>query len=84
MERKNREIDGYFFRVKRNDKYENLCFSDLTEDEMKEVLNNRSVEWLTSLCIGLGQTIRQIGDTFDIIGGYTEEDNKEPCTETVE
>lgn len=83
-ERKNREIDGYFFRVKRNDKYENVCFSDLTEDEMKEVLNNRPAEWLISLCVGLGQTIRQIGDTFDIIGGYVEEEKKESCTEKEE
>ncbi len=56
----NRNLDGVYFRVKRNEKWENICFSDLTEDEMKEVMTGRSKEWLKSLCIILGQVIRRI------------------------
>ena len=26
-------LDGVYFRVKRNGKWDNICFSDLTEDE---------------------------------------------------
>lgn len=34
----NRELDGYYFRVKREDKWENICFSDLTDEEMDKML----------------------------------------------
>lgn len=29
-----RKLDGVYFRIKRNDKWENVCFSDLTEEDM--------------------------------------------------
>ncbi len=61
-----RELDGYYFRVERNGKYRSICFSDLTETEMKEMLENRSTDWLKSLCIGLGKRIREIGDELDL------------------
>lgn len=64
-----RNLDGVYFRVKRNDKWQNICFSDLTEDEMKEVLSNRNEHWLKELCIILGSIIRGIGDQFDIVRG---------------
>jgi len=64
----NRNLDGYFFRVKRGDEYRVVCFSDLTEDEMRAALLNRGEDWLKSLAIGLGQTIRTIGDNLDITG----------------
>lgn len=61
-----RELDGYYFRIKRNDKWMNICFSDLTESEMKEMLENRSADWLKSLCMGLGKRIREIGDELNL------------------
>lgn len=63
----NRNLDGIYFRIKRKDKYENVCFSDLTEDEMDEILKDRDVKWLKSLAKMLGRTIREIGNQFDII-----------------
>lgn len=63
----NRNLDGAYFRVYREGKWQSICFSDLIEDEMNEVLKNRNEEWLKSLCIHLGNTIRKIGDAFDII-----------------
>ena len=63
----NRNLDGIYFRIKRNNKYESICFSDLTEDEMDEVLKDRDVKWLKSLAKMLGRTIREIGNQFDII-----------------
>lgn len=62
----NRNLDGVYFRVRRNEKWENICFSDLTGDEMKEVMSGRSKEWLKSLCVILGHTIKRMGDQFDI------------------
>jgi hypothetical protein len=61
-----RNLEGVYFRVKRIDTWENVCFSDLTEDEMKSVLAEKSSEWLISLCLSLGKTIKVLGDTFDI------------------
>lgn len=63
----NRNLDGYYFRVKRNDKWENICWSDLTEAEMNELIANKSNEWLKSLCIGLGKTIKEIGDQLNLV-----------------
>lgn len=45
----NRNLDGVYFRVKRDDKYQNICFTDLTEEETEEVLNGKSDAWLWSL-----------------------------------
>lgn len=62
----NRKLDSYYFRVNRNDKWENICFSDLTEKEMDSILIGRDAMWLIDLCKGLGKTIREIGDSLDI------------------
>ena len=62
----NRNLDGVYFRVKRDDKWQSICFSDLSDNEMEEVMQDRPVEWLKSMCKILGHTIRDIGDQLDI------------------
>ena len=62
-----RNLDGVYFRVQRDGKWDNVCFSDMTQDEMEDVMNNRDIDWLKSMCIQLGKTIRDIGDQFDIV-----------------
>jgi len=68
-----RELDGYYFRMQRDGKWTNVCFSDMTEDEMHSVLARFDKDALERMCIGLGQTIRQIGDQFDLMAGYAED-----------
>lgn len=63
----NRNLDGVYFRVYRDGRYQNICFSDLTEEEMDDVLKDKSEEWLRRMCKILGQTIRNIGDQLDIV-----------------
>ena len=63
----NRNLDGVYFRVYRDGRYQNICFSDLTEEEMDDVLKDKSEEWLHRMCKILGQTIRNIGDQLDIV-----------------
>lgn len=63
----NRNLDGVYFRIKRDDKWQNICFSDLTEDERQEMMKNRSIEWLKSLCNILANKIKEIGDQFDLM-----------------
>lgn len=63
-----RDLDGIYFRVKRGKHWESICFSDLSDEEMDKVLEGHSVEWLKKTCKILGRTIRDIGDTMDLVG----------------
>ena len=62
-----RNLDGCYFRVRRGDKYEDLCFTDLTRDEQEELLKDKSPEFIVELTLHLAATLRQIGDEFDLI-----------------
>lgn len=44
-----RDLDGMYFRVKRNDKYCNLCITDLTYDELLDVMQDRGDVWYESV-----------------------------------
>lgn len=63
----NRNLDGVYFRIKRDDEWQNICFSDLTEEEMNEIMKGRSEDWLRSMCKILGKVIKNIGDQLDIV-----------------
>ena len=63
----NRNLDGVYFRVYRDGRYQSVCFSDLTDTEMDDILKDKSEEWLRRMCKILGQTIRNIGDQLDIV-----------------
>lgn len=71
----NRDLDGIYFRVKRGQRWESVCFSDLTDEEMDKVLEGHTADWLKSTCKILGRTIRRIGDELEIVGW--EEDEEE-------
>ena len=64
----NRNLDGCYFRIRRGEKYENLCFSDLTRDEQEELLKDKSPGFIVGLALHLAKIIRQIGDEFDLRG----------------
>ena len=64
-----RDLDGVFFRVERDGKHESVCFSDLTEEQMRAVIEDRPAGWLREMCVILGKTIRDIGDQFDLVHG---------------
>lgn len=76
MKIEKRDLDGLYFRVKRDGAYDNVCFSDLSGAEMDEVLANRSKEWLKSTCKYLGGTIRRIGDEFNGCGKDEDEEDE--------
>ena len=60
-----RNLDGVYFRIGT----ENICFSDLTEEQQDEVMKDRDKEWLKSICKILAKTIKDIGDELDIMCG---------------
>lgn len=63
-----RNLDGCYFRVERDGKWQNICFSDLTAEERNSVTNGRNAEWLKSLCYHLADRLQVIGNEFDIEG----------------
>ncbi len=58
-----RKLDGIFFRIGT----ENICFSDLTDEQRIDVMKDRSEEWLKSLCMSLAHTIKEIGEQFNLV-----------------
>ena len=50
-----RNLDGIYSRVQRNGKWGNACFSDLTQEEMERVMENRDVDWLNLCAFSLGK-----------------------------
>ena len=63
---KEHALDGVYFRVARNNSWENICFSDLTDAEKQEVMCGRSETWLMDLCKILANKLYEIGEMFDI------------------
>ena len=61
-----RNLDGCYFRVERNGKWQSVCFSDLTAEEREKMMAERNAEWLASLCNHLADKLRRIGDELDI------------------
>lgn len=68
-----RDLDGIYFRVKRGDKYQSLCWTDLTADERKKCQPSDEEEWALSwwktMAEHLTDMLRSIGDFFDIKTG---------------
>lgn len=74
METEKRNLDGAYFRVERDGKWQSICFSDLTDEEMDEVLETEKL--LKSLCKHLGKVVRRLGDKFDIRCNVKEEEKE--------
>lgn len=72
----NRDLDGIYFRVKRGQRWESVCFSDLSDEEMDVVLEGHTADWLKSTCKILGRTIRDIGDSLDICCSREDEEEE--------
>lgn len=64
----NRNLDGIYFRVKRGEKFENVCFSDLTEEEREEICKDRPAIWFKGVAYHLADQLKLIGEEFDITG----------------
>ena len=62
----NRKLDGIFLRIKGNDKWQAVCLSDMTKEELEENLDAGRGEWLKGAVIHLALTLHAIGDKFGI------------------
>lgn len=64
-----RNLDGVYFRVERAGKWQNICFTDLTQDERHRILEGKSNEWLKTMVLHLANIIEDIGELMDIVRG---------------
>ena len=63
----NRNLDGIYLRIKRDGKYQAVCLSDMTADELEETLNSERGDWLKGAVIHLAGQLRAVGDKFNIV-----------------
>ena len=63
---KKRNLDGVYFRVNRDGNYDDVCFTDLTEDERKRQMIGRDETWLRNMVHILAISLRQVGDELDL------------------
>lgn len=61
-----RDLDGIYLRIKRNGKFESICLSDMTREELEQSLDASNGEWLKGAVIHLALTLHEIGEKFGI------------------
>jgi hypothetical protein len=74
-----RGLSGIYVRVQRGDKWLNMDFTDLTEEEMTKFLDYKlekpeQISWVKGLAVQLAKIVRQLGDQFDIVVKPEDED----------
>lgn len=62
----NRDLDGIYLRIKRDDKWQSICLSDMAREELENNLNSERGEWLKGAVIHLALTLHDIGEQFNI------------------
>ena len=66
----NRGLDGIYFRVERDGRWQSICLSDMTEDEIDKVMENKNRNFCLSCVKILAKKLREIGDQFDIVDKF--------------
>lgn len=61
-----RNLSGIFFRVRRDDKFENICFEELNADEQCQIMAGQGKEWLTNIAQRLADVLNEVGTACDI------------------
>lgn len=62
-----RNLDGIYLRIKRGEKYEAVCLSDMTEEELEANLPEDKGAWLKGAVIHLALTLHEIGEMCDLV-----------------
>ena len=64
-----RNLDGAYFRVERDGKWESICFTDLTQDERYKIIEGQSEQWMKRMVLHLANVIENIGEELNIVRG---------------
>lgn len=71
-----RNLDGMYFRIERDGIAENVCVSDMTDEELETVLFERAdLHFLQGVVKNLVHCMQDIGNQFDIMGGSPDEEH---------
>lgn len=62
-----RKLDGIYLRIKRGEKYEAVCLSDMTKEELEANLPEDKGAWLKGAVIHLALTLHEIGEMCDLV-----------------
>lgn len=62
-----RKLDGIYLRIKRGEKYEAVCLSDMTKEELEANLPEDNGAWLKGAVIHLALTLHEIGEMCDLV-----------------
>ena len=64
-----RELTGIYFRVKRDEKYENIDFTDLTVEEQLDILNdeNKDMGFYSRMFNLLQEDLNYLIDKYDLL-----------------
>ena len=70
----NHNLDGVYFRVKRDDRWQNICFTDLTDEELNDIkdllIDYRMFDSLKFRIVALQKNIKIIAHCADISAIY--------------
>lgn len=61
-----RNLSGVYFRAKRGEKWDNVCFEDLTDQEQDDILSKAKPVFVIGLAKQLANTINEVGGYADI------------------
>ena len=73
-----RDLDGIYFRVKRNGKWDSICYTDMTDEERETVVAARvrdrkpeeqAAYWKSMANIMAGK-LRDVGDQLDLVARW--------------
>ena len=70
-----RNLDGIYFRVQRDGRWENVCYSDMTKDERDEVAHKRAehatpeeqARWWRSMADLLADQLYDMGEQLGVV-----------------
>ena len=76
MSKPQRNLDGIYFRIERDGKCQNVCYSDMTKDERDEIAETKArqltsdqmASWWRSMAELLADQLYDIGEQFDLMG----------------
>lgn len=64
--KKQRNLDGYRYRILRNGEYKIVCISDMNEKEIDKILSNSTKATLLAMTKGLANKLYQYGEEYNI------------------
>lgn len=73
--KRQRNLDGVYFRVKRDGRWQNVCYSDMTADERDEIARKRAehatpeqqAEWWRSMADILADALYDMGEQLGVM-----------------